>query len=161
VGVRWGLGHSAGVAGVALLALALRDLLPLEALSALGERAVGVVLVGVGVWGFYQLMGSRLAGSASLEGRPRGHVSLLSPLSIGTLHGVAGSSHLLGVVPALALPVPEAAGWVLGFGAGTVAAMAGFGAALGSVPGRLRRPLVGLSSAAAVVVGLWWLSGGP
>src|SRR5439155_25388230 len=49
-GVRWGLGHSAGVATIGLLFLWLRDLLPLERLSSWGERLVGVMLLAIGAW---------------------------------------------------------------------------------------------------------------
>ena len=50
-GVRWGLGHSAGVLGVGLLVLLTRQALPVEALSARSELGVGLVLVGIGIWG--------------------------------------------------------------------------------------------------------------
>ena len=49
-GLRWGLGHSAGVAVVGLLSLWLRDLLPLNLISNWGERFVGVLLFGIGIW---------------------------------------------------------------------------------------------------------------
>jgi hypothetical protein len=150
-GLRWGIGHSAGVALVALAALALRDLLPLEQLSLAGERAVGLVLIGLGVWGFYGLMSRR----------PRARDGALSrtALLVGALHGLAGSAHLIGVLPALALPTADAVAWVGGFALGTIAAMAGFAASLGSLTARFHRPLVGLSSAAAVLIGVWWLLG--
>src|SRR5262245_8452511 len=50
-GVRWGVGHSAGVALIGLLSLWLRDLLPVDLLSSWGERLVGVMLLGIGLWG--------------------------------------------------------------------------------------------------------------
>src|SRR5690349_24012402 len=49
-GVRWGLGHSAGVALVGLLSLWLRDFIPVDWLSSWGERLVGVMLFGIGLW---------------------------------------------------------------------------------------------------------------
>src|SRR4051812_3383369 len=49
-GVRWGLGHSAGVAVVGLLSLWLRDLIPVDWLSSWGERLVGIMLFGIGLW---------------------------------------------------------------------------------------------------------------
>src|SRR5207249_2193668 len=49
-GLRWGLGHSAGVGLVGLLSLWLRDLLPVNLLSTWGERTVGVMLFGIGLW---------------------------------------------------------------------------------------------------------------
>ena len=49
---------------------------------------------------------------------------------MGVLHGVAGSSHFFGVLPALALPTTSAAVLYIGaFGVGTVAAMTIFAAA--------------------------------
>src|SRR5437588_12119180 len=50
-GVRWGLGHSAGVAVIGLLSLWLRDSLPVVLLSSWGERIAGVMLIGIGFWG--------------------------------------------------------------------------------------------------------------
>ena len=50
-GVRWGLGHSAGVLGVGLLVLVGRHALPLEALSAHSELGVGLALLAIGIWG--------------------------------------------------------------------------------------------------------------
>src|SRR5882724_6738261 len=49
-GARWGFGHSAGVGLVGLLSLWLRDLLPVNLLSTWGERLVGVMLFGIGLW---------------------------------------------------------------------------------------------------------------
>src|SRR6266567_3173600 len=50
-GWTWGVGHASGVVVVALLAILLRDLLPpIAILSAWGERAVGVALIGIGLW---------------------------------------------------------------------------------------------------------------
>ena len=99
-GLNWGLGHSVGVAGVGLLALLLRDRLPLEALSYWSERAVGFVLIGMGVWVFLQLAGRARRVSSDPTRHPH------AALSIGVLHGFAGSSHLLGVLPALDRPAP-------------------------------------------------------
>src|SRR5262249_678225 len=50
-GARWGIGHSAGVAGSGLVSLWFRDLLPIDLLSSWGERLVGVMLLGIGFWG--------------------------------------------------------------------------------------------------------------
>ena len=51
---------------------------------------------------------------------------------MGVLHGVAGSSHFFGVLPALALPTRAAALTYIGaFGIGTVAAMTAFAAVVG------------------------------
>lgn len=171
IGLLWGAGHSCGVWGVGLLALALKDLLPLEQLSSWSERLVGVVLVAVGVWGLGRALGRRSAAShghahpshpdGAVGKRPR-----LAAFGIGALHGFAGSSHVLGLLPALALPSRGAAlAYVIAFGLGTVAAMAAFSTLLSGVAGRLTRLgpgaypalLASLSGAAIVVGGLWLL----
>ena len=58
-GLRWGLGHTAGVLLIGLLMIALRGLLPIDALSAYSERVIGVVLLGVGGWAFMRARSPR------------------------------------------------------------------------------------------------------
>jgi hypothetical protein len=158
VGVRWGLGHSGGVLLVALAALWLRDALPLERLSSFSERLVGVVLIGLGAWGFFRLMRSGVAAPRA----PHAHTAF----AFGTLHGLAGSSHLLGVLPAVAQETSTAALTYLGgFALGTLAAMAAFASSVGWLAARaearrthFHRELCGATSAAAIAVGVYWLA---
>jgi hypothetical protein len=78
---------------------------------------------------------------------------------MGVLHGVAGSSHFLGVLPALALPTRAASlSYIAAFGIGSIAAMTGFGAAVGAAPGpRTHRAFMLTASALAILVGSAWL----
>lgn len=186
-GVRWGVGHSAGVAAVGLLAVALRGVLPLERLSAVSERLVGVLLLFVGVWSLRIALrvqvhthvhehdgeqhshvhvhdsGHRHAESAAPHSH--GHAAFF----IGTLHGLAGSSHFLGVLPALALPTAaDAALYLIAFAVGTVLAMAGFAGLLGWIAQRgsmngttVYRGLMGACALVAFGVGGWWIFGAP
>ncbi|MBN9690007.1 MAG: sulfite exporter TauE/SafE family protein [Verrucomicrobia bacterium] len=183
-GARWGVGHSAGVALVGLLALGLREALPVEALSAWSERLVGVMLIGIGVWSLRQAARIQIHTHAHThdgethehvhfhpgekakahEATPHSHTH--AAVGIGTLHGLAGSSHFLGVLPALALPSTSAAVvYLLAFAAGTVLAMAGFSSALGLFARRLGsggrgyRGLMQTCAAAAIGIGAWWLVG--
>jgi hypothetical protein len=157
-GVRWGVGHSAGVLGVGLLALLARPALPLDALSAWAERGVGVVLIAIGAWGLRKALALRSHAAVS-------HVHGREAFAVGTVHGLAGSSHLLGVAPALALPSDLAAGAYLAlFGAGTVAAMGTFSSLVGRIAGHpraaaagIQRLLLGTCSACAIAVGAFWL----
>ena len=153
-GVRWGLGHSAAVLGVGLVVLVARRALPIEALSAHSELGVGLVLLVIGVWGI----------RAALRHRP-GHVHGRAAFAVGTLHGLAGSSHLLGILPALALASDAVAGaYLLSFGLGSIVAMGIFAALVGWVAGRgivggagPQRALLGLSSVIATAVGGFWV----
>ena len=91
-GVHWGLGHTAGVVGVGLLALMLRDALHIEALSAWGELCVGLVLIAIGVEG--------PCGDAARRAQRANRAALIDMrLLRWTVHGLAGSSHVLGIAP--------------------------------------------------------------
>ena len=185
-GALWGLGHSTGVIAVGLLALLLRGWLPIAPLSSWSERIAGVVLIGIGVWGLHRAFGTRVhthphahgphvhshahthAHAVSLDpahGAAR-HTHTHAAFAVGVLHGLAGSSHILGVVPALALPgLPASLGYLGGFGVGTVAAMSGFAVVAGRIASRveLRGPvamrwLLSAWSTLALIVGIAWLT---
>lgn len=155
-GLAWGLGHTAGVLVVGLVLLAFREVLPMDALSAWSERLVGAALIGLGGWGLWH---ARTASG-------HGHVHAAPSFGMGVLHGLAGSSHLYGVLPSLMLSTrPEAAAYLAGFGVGAVGAMMAFAAVVGRLvpmgPSRraMRMTLLVATSAAAVVVGGAWLLG--
>ena len=166
-GLLWGLGHSVGVWGIGLLALALRGLLPVDRLSSVSERLVGAVLIGVGLWGLRRVWLARSPKEGS-ETPHHHHLparASLAALWIGTLHGFAGSSHVLGILPALALPSAAASfAYVAAFGLGSIAAMIAFSSALGLVALRLTaggarayQLLLATFSAVSIVIGGWWL----
>jgi len=182
-GVRWGLGHSAGVAGVGLLSLWLRDLIPVAWLSSWGERLVGVMLFGIGLWALRLALREsvhthehehdgeshvhfHLHHAHAANPKPDGHRHMHAAFGIGTLHGLAGSSHFMGVLPALAFPNRlQAVTYLLAFGLGTVAAMAAFSWGIGWLAARFAlrgvnvyRGLMGFSAAAAMGVGGFWLA---
>jgi ABC-type nickel/cobalt efflux system permease component RcnA len=184
-GLDWGVGHTGGVLLVGAFALGLRELLPLEVLSSWGERVVGLVLIGIGLWGFRRALGLRVHVHAHVhDGSPHEHVHVHAggaehahargPLShshthaafaVGVVHGLAGSSHLLGILPALAFPTRAQSIIYLGaFGVATILAMTGFAAAMGLLAGRARsgdtrryRNLLYTCSGAAILIGSVWL----
>lgn len=182
-GARWGLGHSAGVAVVGLLSLWLRDLIPVELLSTWGERLVGVLLLGIGVWAMRAALKHNVHahehehdGERHLHihthshghqpAQPSPHRHTHAAFGIGTLHGLAGSSHFLGVLPALAFPTKlQAVFYLLSFGVGTIAAMALFSWGMGWLTTRFGqrgvnayRGLMGTASVVAIGVGCFWIA---
>jgi hypothetical protein len=176
-GWTWGLGHASGVVVVAVIAILLRDALPpIEVISAWSERLVGGALIAVGLWALRR--SARIKPSAHAHGtaahdhlhvqagprwlRRMGHVH--ASFCLGVLHGVAGSSHFFGVLPALALPTRGAAlSYIAAFGVGTVAAMTLFAAAAGLAGTRtrhsasLQRAMLLTAAVVAIVVGGVWL----
>lgn len=162
MGLLWGVGHSLGVWAVGLLALGLRGILPVASLSSWSERMVGAVLIGVGLWGLRRAFAAHLPHVHADDRRTRpGRAAVW----IGSLHGLAGSSHIIGLLPALALPSRGASlGYVVGFGLGAVAAMTAFSSAFGLVAARVTarglrayQALLASFSLAAVVIGGYWL----
>lgn len=182
-GLAWGVGHSGGVWILAALALLFRESLPLESLSSWSERLVGVVLIGIGVWGFRRLGGVRIHAhehehdgqrhahihvhaSATPHAHENAHTHTHSALGVGTLHGLAGTSHVLGVLPTLAISNrADALAYVVAFGVGSIFAMTAFAGLLGAVSTHLEsrgmsayRVLTIAASSAAIIVGATWIS---
>jgi len=177
-GWTWGVGHASGVVVVALLGVALRDALPpIGLLSAWSERLVGAALIGIGLWALRR--SARVTPSRHqhgplshqhlhVQGGPRwirrmGHAH--ASFCLGVLHGVAGSSHFFGVLPALALPTRSDALLYIGaFGGGTIVAMTAFAAAVGSVAEhtvhgpRIHRAMLTAAALIAIAVGGVWLT---
>lgn len=196
-GAYWGLGHGIGAALVGALAFAVRGALNLDAFSAYMEAIVGVSIVVIGATGVREArewwQGDPDAAEPAAEagaaaegtgvaceaagvlrlGAPHdtaivsAETAVLETVGVGIINGVTGSGHLLGVMPALAMPSWLCAGAYLGcFGLGTLLAMAGFTAAVGelssqmsdrlgddSMPARIAL----VSSLVALSVGLAWI----
>ena len=78
----------------------------------------------------------------------------------GGLHGLAGTSHLLGIFPSMMLEGAQALTYLLAFLVGSMAAMAGFGLLAGRVVSRHPRHLqTSLRAAGAftLLVGCVWI----
>ena len=179
-GLRWGIGHSTGVAIIGGLALVFREMIPVELLSSWGERLVGVMLIGIGIWGFRKVFVIHLhTHTHEHDGRPHihlhfhtrthdheqpaAHLHMHAALGIGILHGLAGSSHFLGVLPALAFPTAaQSVAYIVAFAAGTIISMAFFTMVVGYMGTRLTGNraynwLMAGFSFIALAVGLFWL----
>jgi len=86
-------------------------------------------------------------------------------LGIGILHGLAGSSHFLAVLPSLALPTrSQAISYLTAFALGTIFSMATFSTIMGLAAQRFQqsslriyRGLMCACSVAAMGVGCFWL----
>lgn len=187
-GVRWGFGHSTGVLLVGLLAVALKERFDVHAAGTWGERLVGLVLIAIGVLGIRRALRLRIHAHAhehdaaaedtehahlhahfapelsdhTALAHHHGHAAFVA----GTLHGVAGTAHLLGVLPALALPGWLGSGaYLAAFALGTIVAMGTFAGLVGETSARLGggtpRTLHALMLGAGtltLVVGAVWLA---
>ncbi|MBI3417339.1 MAG: sulfite exporter TauE/SafE family protein [Verrucomicrobia bacterium] len=183
VGLRWGLGHATGVLLLAAFAFWLRDVVPVHSLSSWCERLVGLLLIGIGLWGIRQALADRvhthehvhdgqrhahihLHGPAAEHAQPRAHAHSHTSFAIGTVHGLAGGSHLLGVLPAIGFVSRGGAlVYLIAFGAGTILAMVFFSSAVGMLAekfsfnnARSYRLLMGTCASLALLLGCYWLT---
>jgi ABC-type nickel/cobalt efflux system permease component RcnA len=188
-GFHWGLGHTAGVVLVGLLLLAFRHVVPVEAISDYSERIVGLALVAVGIWGVRrarhlqvhrhddghvhahvkpavrQTLAPQEHAHQHVHPKLHGHARTRASFLMGTLHGLAGSSHLFGILPALAFSTQASAiSYLAGFGIGAIVAMTAFAAFVGFVAactGRrgaaAYRTMLYACSLSAFAVGGFWL----
>lgn len=151
-GLRWSLGHGLVllVAGIALLWLG--RTLP-DAWAVAAERAVGGLMVALGVWVFVELARQRghlhfhahddlpphahwHAHDQGTPHRSTSHRHDHAPVFVGALHGLAGSAPILAVLPASTRSPAIGVAYLLLFALGVGLAMAIVSGAVGHVAGR-------------------------
>ena len=114
--ISWGLGHSSGVIILAFLAIFIKDISPLSKFSNFAEFLVGISLLVVGVLAIRNSLHLNIhSHSHQHNGVAHHHLHFHSDdkkkhkkhshalTGLGLLHGLAGGSHILAVLPALAL----------------------------------------------------------
>ena len=174
-GLAWGAGHSAGVVLLALISIVLKDLVHVETMSSWAEWFVGAALLVVGALAVRTACGlephshdrhhegdhqhQHLHLHVRGQSNHRRHAHAASGL--GLLHGLAGASHLLAVIPALALPPVAAFGYLVAYLCGSIAAMVAVVAVVSFLTlrsgARLLPLLVGATGGLSIVTGAIWL----
>jgi len=161
IGLLWGIGHTIGVLIVGAFFLLFREQIPVEAISEYSEILVGFVLIFIGVWAFYKMKKNKESHSHVVYSK-----NTVAATSVGVLHGLAGVSHLIGIIPTLALPSSiDAFFYLTGFTIGTITAMIVFASILGflannfsnSKKEELLKKLQLTGVFAAISVGLFWI----
>ncbi len=116
-GVSWGIGHSSGIIILAILAIFIRDIIPLERFSSFAEFFVGISLLIIGV---IAIRNSRNFGIHSHQHEHNNGVShkhyhyhqnknlhnknAHALTGLGLLHGIAGGSHLVPLIFVITIP---------------------------------------------------------
>jgi len=133
----WSLGHSSGVIILAVLAIFIKDIASINKFSHFAEFLVGISLLVVGVYAIKNYFNLRIHShshehkngiahehmhfhSKNLK-RYNNHSHALTGL--GLLHGFAGGAHLLAILPALALPLPNALAYLIAYLIGSFISM--------------------------------------
>jgi ABC-type nickel/cobalt efflux system permease component RcnA len=190
IGLSWGLGHTFGMLIIGVIFILLKDKINVDLISNHGEKIVGFLLIGIGIWALLKLKNNHggkhkhihphmhednvhiHAHSHSKEAKHihkhnKSHQqNIISALGIGVIHGVAGVSHLIAILPTLALPTKSGSVFYLfGFGVGTVLAMVAYAVTIGIISQKThesnnRKLSVFLrifGGSAAVLVGIYWI----
>ncbi|MEX0275143.1 MAG: sulfite exporter TauE/SafE family protein [Flavobacteriaceae bacterium] len=159
IGFFWGLGHLLGMLLIGLLFLFFKEKIPIEKISEHSEQLVGLVLIGVGLWGLFVMFRGKTQhshphvhnGSDSIvhvhphdHGNPHVHhhhthekkirQNTWSAFGIGILHGLAGVAHFLLLLPVLGFEhQSESLQYIIGFALGTILAMTSYAFVLGQL----------------------------
>ncbi len=138
-GLAWGLGHSTGIIVLMVVAIVFNDIASIEQLSSFAEFSVGLSLLVLGVLAIRSSVRLKVHSHQHFHSQAKSHdhihVHLLSKdthlhhvhasTSLGLLHGVAGASHIIAVLPVLALPPSGAVLYLLSYLLGSILAMGG------------------------------------
>tara|TARA_Y100001968_G_scaffold301794_1_gene314429 strand:+ start:237 stop:902 length:666 start_codon:yes stop_codon:yes gene_type:complete len=178
-GLAWGVGHSTGVLILASIAVLAKDLVNIEKLSSFAEFLVGVTLLVVGTIAIRSSLGLNIHNHNHQHGVGREHKHMHlhfsggefhsrhahASTSLGILHGIAGASHLLAVLPALALPAMGAIAYMGAYLMGSIISMCSFvlGISLTSkkIGSRLSPLLMGTTGGLSIATGVFWLHKSP
>lgn len=159
IGLSWGAGHIIGMLLIGVLFLFFKEHIPIDEISEYSEQLVGVVLIGVGIWSFYRIfkekkthkhphIHSENVSYIHIHKHEHNPVSpthnhthkeainqnTFSSFGIGFLHGLAGISHFILLLPVLGFESnSEGIQYVFGFGIGTILAMTAYAIVLSKI----------------------------
>lgn len=182
-GLRWGAGHTSGVIVIGVIALFFQEIFQsIEIISSFGEKIIGITLIAIGLWGVNRAAKLNVhshthahenfkhthyhahSGKEKHSSHFHSHAAVLA----GTLHGLAGGSHIFGVLPALALPTRlDAVIYLISFGVGTISAMAIFTFLIGVISSSVvsfkelffKKMMIGISCITILIGACWfWVS---
>ena len=170
----WGLGHSSGVLLLAFSAIFIKDITPLNKFSNIAEFLVGISLLIVGVFAIknsFQLsihshshkhengIAHRHFHFHVKEQKNNKHSHALTGL--GLLHGIAGGSHFLAVLPALALPLISACLYLISYLIGSLISMNFFTCLISfttfKASQKFIKRLIAVAGGISFSLGLFWI----
>jgi sulfite exporter TauE/SafE len=194
IGMAWGIGHLIGMLLVGVLFYYFRELIPVEFISENSEKIVGGLLIIIGLWSLARLLNFNAStkhkhvhthktneGDIFVHKHHHHHKdksvhihvhkkherqTYWAALGIGIIHGLAGVSHFISLLPTLAFPSNfDSALYLIGFGFGTILAMVVFSVILGFVAKKaskqkrdtLLKIITGIVGISAIIVGIYWI----
>ncbi len=174
-GLAWGLGHSTGVLFLSVVTILVKDFAQIERMSSFADLSVGIGLLIVGALTIRTALGLNIHihqhnhGDGKdhqhfhihLRGRKRHNRHSHTSTSLGLLHGLAGASHLLAVIPALALSSIGATFYLIFYLLGSVVAMGVVVLTMSIATlraGKKTMPLIfGFTGTLSIITGFFWI----
>ncbi len=171
---KWAIGHGGVLMMLGTCVIVLGAQIP-AGLSYIAEKMVGVILIALGAWIFWQFFQHRIrVGLHSHDNLTHSHLEDgkheqhdHSPVLIGITHGLAGSAPILALIPALNISSKWVGlSYIALFSVGVVTTMLVFGLGYGHVQQWLEKrnnQLFDLSrllmASLAMAFGVYWLIG--
>jgi len=189
IGLSWGIGHLVGMITIGVLFVLFKEIIPVEKISEHSEQLVGVVLIGIGFWAFYKIFKTKKnhkhlhihsEEAPIIHKHKHKHThnithqhkhpkdlkqSYFASFWIGILHGLAGISHFLILLPVLGFKSQtDSVLYIIGFGSGIILAMTTFAFVIGKIASSARTGhndffFNGIRLAGglfAIVIGIYW-----
>jgi len=132
----WGLGHSSGILLLAFMAIFIKDITPLNKFSNIAEFLVGISLLIVGVFAIKNSFQLSIHSHSHKHENGIAHRHFHFHIKeqnnskdshaltgLGLLLGIAGGSHFIAVLPALALPLTSACLYLISYLIGSLISM--------------------------------------
>jgi len=180
VGMAWGLGHVLGMLLIGILFYFLKDLIPVEKISNYSEKFVGFMLIAIGIWAIFRIKNPhKLKYPHQHNDKIHIHVvedikhkhdkittskNILFAFGIGIIHGFAGVSHFILMLPVLGYQSKwESIEYMSGFALGIISAMVLFVSLLEKLHQAKKssqsflKYLQYIGAFMAIIIGIFWL----
>ncbi len=174
-GFSWGIGHSSGVIILSTIAIFFKDIAHLNKFSYFAEFLVGISLLIIGIIAIKNSLKFNIHSHLHIHKNGISHKHLHyhdikntkhsrhshALTSLGILHGIAGGSHLIAVIPALALPIQDALAYLLAYLFGSLVIMSSFTYLISlstvNVGKNIIQRLIALAGGMSFSMGLFWV----
>lgn len=184
VGLSWGFGHTFGVIILGSILITFSSFIPIEKFSNISEKLVGVLLILIGLWGIKTALTKKIHihththddkehshlhfHSSSIKKEKHllaHHKHLHAAFGIGVIHGLAGTSHIWGIIPALSfIHYSNKILYLLAFGVATILSMFFYTSLLGYFSNKIVEKNLNLFpkllfflSSISITIGIYWI----
>ena len=171
----WGLGHSSGVVLLTVLAIFIKDITPLKNFSNIAELLVGISLLFVGVFAIKNSFKLSIHSHSHkhengiahrhyhfhMKEQKNNYNHSHALTGIGLLHGIAGGSHFLAILPALALSLTNACAYLISYLIGSLISMNLFTCLISfttlNLGQKFMKRLIAFTGGLSFSMGLFWI----